>query len=143
MNDTLPPLPEPAVRETYATASNTTSVRKGYEMGGYVKSPDLYTADQMRSYAAAALAAAVAEPVATGFKLVPLEPTPEMAKAGCYRYCATFVKDYKAMIAAAPAAPPQRDRCWACGNTGSVTTSSNGSGLIKVPCEDCAPKETT
>ena len=37
--------------------------------------------------------------------------------------------------------PPQRDRCWACGNTGSVTTSSNGSGLIEAPCAACAPKE--
>lgn len=55
------------------------------------------------------MAATVAEPVSAGFKLVPLEPTPEMAKAGCYRYCAAFVKDYKAMIAAAPAAPPQRE----------------------------------
>lgn len=58
--NTLPTLPEPAARETYATASNTDSVRQGYEMGGYVKSPDLYTAAQMREYAAAALAAAVA-----------------------------------------------------------------------------------
>jgi hypothetical protein len=62
-----------------------------------------------------ALKAALAEPVqepyawmAAGFKMVPLEPTPEMAEAGCYRYCAAFVKDYKSMIAAAPAAPPQR-----------------------------------
>ena len=37
-----------------------------------------------------------------GWQLVPVEPTPEMAKAGCYRYCKEFVKDYKAMIAAAP-----------------------------------------
>jgi hypothetical protein len=28
--------------------------------------------------------------------------------------------------------------CWACNDTGVVTTSSNGSGLIEAPCANCA-----
>ncbi len=44
------PMPEPAVREVYATSQNTPSVKAGFEMGGYVKSPDYYTADQLRTY---------------------------------------------------------------------------------------------
>ena len=44
------PMPKPAVREVYATAQNTPSVKAGFEMGGYVKSPDLYTAEQLRAY---------------------------------------------------------------------------------------------
>ena len=38
-------------------------------------------------------------------------------------------KPYKPMAAASP--------CWACSGTGSVTTSSNGSGLIEAPCQGC------
>lgn len=51
----LPPLPPPYEKEVFATAANTESVRQGYEMGGYVKHPPLYTADQMREYARAAV----------------------------------------------------------------------------------------
>ncbi|MEY8688464.1 MAG: hypothetical protein AB9M53_01110 [Leptothrix sp. (in: b-proteobacteria)] len=57
--------------------------------------------------------APVAQP---GWALVPVEPTPEMAKASCFRYCAMFVKDYKAMIAAAPTAPaPVTEKRCPCG----------------------------
>ena len=28
--------------------------------------------------------------------------------------------------------------CWACDDTGTVMTSSNGSGLIESPCANCA-----
>jgi hypothetical protein len=52
----LPPLPEPYQREVVATYNNTDSVRKGYEMGGYVKTPDLFTADQIQAYAREAIA---------------------------------------------------------------------------------------
>jgi hypothetical protein len=54
-----------------------------------------------------AAAWAAAQPVAVpqGFALVPVMPTQAMAKAGCYRYCDQFVRDYRAMLAAAPAAP--------------------------------------
>lgn len=30
------------------------------------------------------------------------------------------------------------EECWACNDTGVVTTSSNGSGLIEAPCQRCA-----
>lgn len=55
-----------------------------------------------------------------GFVLVPVEPTPEMAKVGCYRYCAALVRDYKAMLAAAPKLPAAaqpadtRPHCYQC-----------------------------
>lgn len=42
-------MPEPAVRAVYATAKNTPAVKIGAEMSGYMKSPDLYTAEQMRA----------------------------------------------------------------------------------------------
>ena len=51
-SDGLGPLPEPYLRETFATAKNTRSVRHGHEQGGYQKWPDMFTADQMRAYAA-------------------------------------------------------------------------------------------
>ncbi len=61
-----------------------------------------------------AAAWAAAQPVAVpqGFALVPVEPTQAMAKAGCYRYCDQFVRDYRAMLAAAPAAPAQPAAIW-------------------------------
>lgn len=37
-----------------------------------------------------------------GFVPMPMDPTQEMAKAGHYRYCEEFVKDYKAMMASIP-----------------------------------------
>lgn len=45
----LPELPKPYQRKVFATSKNTASVRNGFEMSGYVKSPDLYTADQMEA----------------------------------------------------------------------------------------------
>ena len=42
-------MPTPAVRAVYATAKNTPAVKIGAEMSGYMKSPDYYTADQMRA----------------------------------------------------------------------------------------------
>lgn len=45
----LPELPEPYQHKVVATSKNTPSVRQGIEMSGYVKSPDLYTADQMEA----------------------------------------------------------------------------------------------
>jgi hypothetical protein len=55
--DGLGPLPEPHMRQTIATAKNTRSVRHGYEQSGYVKWPDMWTAEQMRAYAAEQVAA--------------------------------------------------------------------------------------
>ena len=52
MSDTLPPLPEPTLEDV-----------AGELWGQNIVYPALYTADQMREYAAAALAAAVAEPL--------------------------------------------------------------------------------
>lgn len=52
--EAFPPLPEPYQKEILATSKNTVAVREGYEMGGYVKHPDLYTEEQMEEYARAA-----------------------------------------------------------------------------------------
>lgn len=52
-------MPEPYQREIYATSANTEAVRKGFEMGGYVKKPNLYTEDQMRQYGRDLLEAAI------------------------------------------------------------------------------------
>lgn len=46
-------MPEPAVRAVYADAYNTPAVKHGFEQGGYLKSPDYFTADQMRELAVA------------------------------------------------------------------------------------------
>jgi hypothetical protein len=40
--------------------------------------------------------------------------------------------------AAAGVVPPEAPSCWACNDTGTVTTSSNGGGLIEAPCANCA-----
>lgn len=52
----LPPLPSPRVPAVFATAENTESVRKGYEPGGYEKSPPLFDERQVREAQRAALA---------------------------------------------------------------------------------------
>lgn len=53
----MPPLPEPARRATYATSRNTESVRKGFEVGGYEKTPPLFDDEQMHDYGRAVLEA--------------------------------------------------------------------------------------
>lgn len=54
--DALPPLPKPYQYAVTATAKNTPAVRAGFEQGGYEKTPNLYTAEQMQDFARAALA---------------------------------------------------------------------------------------
>ena len=68
LNAGLGPLPAPHMRESIATAQNTHSVRHGYEQGGYVRWPDMYTAEQMRAYAAAAVAAERERMIADGWR---------------------------------------------------------------------------
>lgn len=53
--DVLPKLPKPAKR-VVATSKNTSSVRNGTEVGGYIKE-EWFSAAQMREYAIAALSA--------------------------------------------------------------------------------------
>ena len=55
--DVEPVMPAPYAPAVYANSRNTDAVRKGYEMGGYLKTPDLYTKAQMLEYTASALAA--------------------------------------------------------------------------------------
>lgn len=47
---TMPELPAPAVAAVYADGSNTPAVKHGFEMGGYMKSPNYFTAAQMLAY---------------------------------------------------------------------------------------------
>lgn len=54
-------------------------------------------------------ACADAEPVPAGWKLVPVEPTPEMLASTSWPGCAGT--DYAHMLAAAPAVPQLADRC--------------------------------
>ena len=51
-----PPMPQPAQPAVIANAKNTRSVARGQELGGFEKSPDLYTREQMRAYADATVA---------------------------------------------------------------------------------------
>ena len=44
--------PEPAQKAVYADAFNTPAVKHGSEQGGYLKTPDYYTAAQLEQYAA-------------------------------------------------------------------------------------------
>jgi len=108
---TMPELPKPFQKAVIANRSNTMAVRQGYEAGGYEKSPDLYTADQTHQYArdyAAALSQTAG--VVEGWKLVPVEPTPEMlaawrgAQPKGYGTGLSVKAGYRAMLAAAPPA---------------------------------------
>jgi len=68
----LPELPPPYQGRVVATSRNTSSVRKGVEMGGYIKSPELFTADQMRAYGQACVEALTPAPqIPEGMALVP------------------------------------------------------------------------
>ena len=49
--DTWPEYPAPSVRPVYATSANTKSVRDGFEVGGYEKTPPLFTKSQLYDYA--------------------------------------------------------------------------------------------
>jgi hypothetical protein len=113
--DGLPELPDPAFRFMGC--------------GAMPHMAAIYSADQMREYARAALAASPAvQAVPTGYALVPIEPTPEMIKAGAehitrntdadpnedaaqnfefYRARGCAIAAYTDMLAAAPAAPIQ------------------------------------
>lgn len=74
----------------------------------------LYSEDQMRAYALAAVESAPARAVPEGFVLVPREPTPEMLRAGFLSESEGFDIEtpadapglvYRAMLAAAPSTP--------------------------------------
>lgn len=49
--ETWPEYPAPSVRPVYATSANTKSVRDGFEVGGYEKTPPLFTKSQLYDYA--------------------------------------------------------------------------------------------
>ena len=49
--DMWPEYPAPSVRPVYATSANTKSVRDGFEVGGYEKTPPLFTKSQLYDYA--------------------------------------------------------------------------------------------
>jgi len=47
----LPPIPKPHTPPVFATAANTPSVKAGYELGGYEKTPPLFDEHQLEAYA--------------------------------------------------------------------------------------------
>ena len=49
--DKWPEYPAPSVRPVYATSANTKAVRDGFEVGGYEKTPPLFTKSQLDAYA--------------------------------------------------------------------------------------------
>lgn len=53
MNDNikLPSIPKPHTPPVFATAANTPSVKAGYELGGYEKTPPLFDEHQLEAYA--------------------------------------------------------------------------------------------
>lgn len=120
----LPELPPPYQGQVVATSRNTSSVRKGVEMGGYIKSPELFTADQMHAYGRACVEALPPAPqVPEGMVLVPRVATDEMIGAAWDSDAADYVGEHKrihslglawaAMLSAAPQQP--EDECEACG----------------------------
>lgn len=50
-NIKLPPIPKPHTPPVFATAANTPSVKAGYELGGYEKTPPLFDEHQLEAYA--------------------------------------------------------------------------------------------
>lgn len=50
-NIKLPPMPKPHTPPVFATAANTQSVKAGYELGGYEKTPPLFDEHQLEAYA--------------------------------------------------------------------------------------------
>lgn len=63
MNDIkLPPMPKPHTPPVFATAANTQSVKAGYELGGYEKTPPLFDEHQLEAYAREAVRLNVAVP---------------------------------------------------------------------------------
>lgn len=61
----------------------------------------IYSAEQTRKYGQQCYAAGRAAAIPPGWKLVPVEPTPEMLNATSWPSCART--DYAHMLAAAPA----------------------------------------
>lgn len=120
----LPPLPEPAGAIEVDLGPAGPEYMDGARLQ---KSADGYSVEQMRAYAIAAKAQAPAEPA--GWKLVPIEPTPEMNHSGRYGgsdgrpllgedpvlgttewpiACNWTARQiYRAMLAAAPKAPAE------------------------------------
>ena len=88
MTDTLPPLPAPLVMVNRYGAGASTSDGDG----------GVFTAEQMRAYARAAIAAP------PGWVLVPAEPTSAMLEAffGHNRFDDSWRKAYRDMLASAP-----------------------------------------
>lgn len=84
----LPELPPPYQGQVVATSRNTSSVRKGVEMGGYIKSPELFTADQMHAYGRACVEA-----------LPPAPQVPEGMVSVPVRLPALAVSEIKDMLA--------------------------------------------
>lgn len=50
-NIKLPPMPKPHTPPVFATAANTQSVKAGYELGGYEKTPPLFDEHQLEAFA--------------------------------------------------------------------------------------------
>ena len=50
-NIKLPPMPKPHTPPVFATAANTPSVKAGYELGGYEKTPPLFDEHQLEAFA--------------------------------------------------------------------------------------------
>lgn len=105
-NIKLPPMPKPHTPPVFATAANTQSVKAGYELGGYEKTPPLFDEHQLEAYAREAVRLN-AQAVPDGWKLVPIEPTDEMEMAwdDAHGDGSPFHSMYSAMLSAAPAAP--------------------------------------
>lgn len=135
---TMPELPKPFQKAVIANRINTMAVRQGYEAGGYEKSPDLYTADQMHQYArdyAAALAqtAGVPDVLFDGYAVyqgMTDEARARINAGGVSDVLDSVVRLIRAQ--AAPAASGGKDVL----SFGDVTTRFiDGMGWV-VPCSD-------
>ena len=63
-------------------------------------------------------------------------------EGGATRHDALLALGVLGADVAAPYKPATDQECWACNGTGTVTTSSNGSGLIEADCLACNDEDT-
>ena len=63
-------------------------------------------------------------------------------EGGATRHDALLALGVLGADVAAPYKQATNEECWACNDTGTVTTSSNGSGLIEADCLACTDEDT-
>lgn len=117
----LPPIPKPHTPPVFATAANTPSVKAGYELGGYEKTPPLFDEHQLEAHAREAVRLNATVP--DGMVLVPVDTLKRWRDAFAEELSAwdidpplhhvqTSHDEIEALLTTAPAAPqPAQQTC--------------------------------